>query len=66
MRALQDRVAISGIGRSPYSRDRGEVTELGMVLEAATAAIRDAGLTPADIDGVVGGGLYTADRKSVV
>src|SRR5947199_8374543 len=59
MNALCDRVAIAGLGRSPYARDRGEVTELGMVLEAATAAIRDAGLTVADIDAVVGGGLHT-------
>jgi acetyl-CoA acetyltransferase len=60
MSGLKDRVSISGIGRSPYSRDRGDVTELAMVLEAATTAIRDAGLTAADIDGVVGSGLYTA------
>ena len=59
MTGLKDRVAISGIGRSPYARDRGDVTELGLVLEAATTAIRDAGLTAADIDGVVGGGLHT-------
>jgi acetyl-CoA acetyltransferase len=57
--SLRDRVAFAGRGRSPYSRDRGDVTELGMVLEAATAAVRDAGLTAADIDGVVGGGLHT-------
>jgi acetyl-CoA acetyltransferase len=57
---LKDQVAISGIGRSPYARDRGEVTELAMVLEAATAAIRDAGFSAAEIDGVVGSGLYTA------
>lgn len=60
MTGLKDQIAISGIGRSPYSRDRGEVTELGMVLEAATTAIREAGLTAADIDGVIGSGLYTA------
>ena len=39
---------------SPYSRDRGATTELSMVLEACIAAIRDAGLTARDIDGVVG------------
>jgi acetyl-CoA acetyltransferase len=54
----KDRTAIAGIGRSPYARDRG-TTELAMVLEAATAAIRDAGLSAADIDGVVAGGLHT-------
>ncbi len=57
--SAKDRTAIVGVGLSPYSRDRGETTELSMVLEAAVAAIRDAGLTARDIDGVVGGGLLT-------
>jgi len=55
----KDKVAIAGVGLSPYARDRGATTELAMALEAAVAAIRDAGLTAADIDGVVGGGLLT-------
>lgn len=55
----KDRTAIVGLGLSPYSRDRGATTELSMVLEASVAAIRDAGLTQRDIDGVVGGGLLT-------
>jgi acetyl-CoA acetyltransferase len=64
--AVKDRVAIAGLGRSPYARDRGEVTELGMVLDAGVEAIQDAGLTAADIDGVVGGGLYTGGIDPVV
>ena len=54
--------------RAPYARDRGATTELAMALEAAVAAIRDAGLTAADIDGVVGGGLLTGgiDPATVV
>lgn len=55
----KDAVAFAGVGVSPYSRDRGATTELAMLLEACTAAIRDAGLTAADIDGVVGAGLLT-------
>ncbi|WP_406276626.1 thiolase family protein [Nocardia sp. NBC_00881] len=55
---IKDRIAIAGLGRSLYARDRGR-TELAMVLEAATAAIADAGLTAGEIDGVVGGGLHT-------
>ena len=55
----KDQVAIAGAGLSPYARDRGPTTELALLLEAAVAAIRDAGLTAADIDGVVGGGLLT-------
>ena len=64
----KDKVAIAGVGLSPYARDRGTTTELAMVLEAAVAAIRDAGLTAADIDGVVGGGLLTGgiDPATVV
>ncbi|WP_249354243.1 thiolase family protein [Rhodococcus sp. USK13] len=55
---MKDRVAVTGLGRSPYARDRN-TTELTMVLEAATRAIADAGLTADQIDGVVGGGLHT-------
>jgi acetyl-CoA acetyltransferase len=64
----KDQVAISGVGLSPYARDRGAATELALLLEAAVAAIRDAGLTAADIDGVVGGGLLTGgiDPATVV
>ncbi len=64
----KDKLAIAGVGLSPYARDRGETTELAILLEAAVAAIRDAGLTAADIDGVVGGGLLTGgiDPATVV
>ena len=64
----KDKVAIAGVGLSPYARDRGATTELALVLEAAVTAIRDAGLTAADIDGVVGGGLLTGgiDPATVV
>jgi hypothetical protein len=64
----KDQVAIAGVGLSPYARDRGATTELAMALEAAVAAIRDAGLSAADIDGVVGGGLLTGgiDPATVV
>jgi acetyl-CoA acetyltransferase len=55
----KDALAFAGVGRSPYSRDRGATTELTMLLEACTSAITDAGLTAADIDGVVGAGLLT-------
>jgi acetyl-CoA acetyltransferase len=64
----KDKVAIAGVGLSSYARDRGATTELAMALEAAVAAIRDAGLTAADIAGVVGGGLLTGgiDPATVV
>ena len=64
----KDKVAIAGVGLSPYARDRGATTEFALLLEVAVAAIRDAGLTAADIDGVVGGGLLTGgiDPATVV
>jgi acetyl-CoA acetyltransferase len=64
----KDKIAIAGVGLSPYARDRGATTELALLLEAAVAAIRDAGLTAADVDGVVGGGLLTGgiDPATVV
>lgn len=50
----KDQVAIAGVGLSPYSRDRGGVTAGSLVVEACIAALRDAGLGPADIDGICG------------
>src|ERR1700730_3383540 len=55
----KDKVAIAGVGLSPYARDRGATTELALLLEAAVAAIRDAGLSGADIHGGGGGGRRT-------
>lgn len=50
----RDQVAIVGLGRSPYSRDRGERSQGALVVEASVEAIRDAGLSAADIDGICG------------
>ncbi len=49
---FRDRCAISGIGTTDYSRNSGR-SDLALALQASLAAIRDAGLTPADIDGIV-------------
>jgi acetyl-CoA acetyltransferase len=43
--------AIVGIGRTAYSRNSGRTT-LAMGAEASRAALADAGLDPADIDGI--------------
>jgi acetyl-CoA acetyltransferase len=52
----KDKVAIVGIGSTGFSReDRGR-SQASLALEAAVSAIRDAGLGPADIDGV--GGIH--------
>lgn len=58
----RDRAAISGIGRTEFSRDSGR-SELTLAAEAAHAAIADAGLVPADIDGLV---RCDMDRVSIV
>jgi acetyl-CoA acetyltransferase len=50
----RDRVAIVGLGRSPYARDRGGRSQGALVVEATTAALRDAGLAATDVDGICG------------
>jgi acetyl-CoA acetyltransferase len=51
---IKDRVAIVGVGSTGFARDAGGRSELSLAAEASIAAIRDAGLGPADIDGVCG------------
>jgi acetyl-CoA acetyltransferase len=48
---------IAGIGATEFSKDSGRAT-LRLAAEASRAAILDAGLTPADIDGMV---TFTVD-----
>ncbi len=50
----RDQVAIVGLGRSAYGRDRLGCTPGSLVLDAAIAAARDAGVGAADIDGICG------------
>jgi acetyl-CoA acetyltransferase len=45
-------VAIAGVGNTAYTRGTDKTT-LELHLEAALAALADAGLTPADVDGVL-------------
>jgi 3-oxoacyl-[acyl-carrier-protein] synthase III len=49
---VKDRVAIIGVGSTGFTR-RDERRALASGLEAATRAIRDAGVRAADIDGVI-------------
>jgi acetyl-CoA acetyltransferase len=51
------KAAIAGIGQTEFSKHAGR-TELQLACESTTAAIADAGLTPADVDGLVS---YTVD-----
>jgi len=50
---IRDRIAIVGVHSEPYVRDRG-MSQNAMTLEACMGAVRDAGLSAADIDGVCG------------
>jgi acetyl-CoA acetyltransferase len=52
MSGLSGRAAIVGIGQTEFSKDSGR-TELQLACEAVRAALADAGLTPADVDGLV-------------
>ncbi len=49
---IKDQIAIVGVGTTGFSRSNNR-SPLHMALEASTAAIRDAGLTAVDINGVV-------------
>ena len=48
----RDRCAIVGIGQTDYTRDSG-VSDLSLAVEASLAALVDAGLSAADVDGIV-------------
>jgi acetyl-CoA acetyltransferase len=56
-RPLRGATAITGLGATEFSRDAGR-TELQLACEAITAALDDAGLSTADVDGIVS---YTVD-----
>jgi hypothetical protein len=49
---LKGRAAIAGIGQTEFSKESGR-TELQLACEAVQAALDDAGLLPADVDGLV-------------
>ncbi len=52
MTSLKNKAAIVGIGISPFSRNSGK-TELRMTCETIKDALKDAGLTPRDVDGMI-------------
>ena len=57
--AFSRRTAIAGIGATEFSKDSGR-SELHLACEAVSAAIEDAGLQPADVDGLV---TFTMDTN---
>ncbi|MEU6943912.1 lipid-transfer protein [Streptomyces sp. NPDC046316] len=56
---LGGRAAIAGIGATEFSKDSGR-SELKLAVEAVHAALDDAGLAPADVDGMV---TFTMDTS---
>ncbi|MET9695549.1 lipid-transfer protein [Streptomyces sp. NPDC006529] len=57
--SLGGRAAIAGIGATEFSKDSGR-SELRLAVEAVHAALDDAGLKPADVDGMV---TFTMDTS---
>ncbi|MFG3282669.1 lipid-transfer protein [Streptomyces sp. NPDC048111] len=57
--SLGGRAAVVGIGATEFSKDSGR-SELKLAVEAVHAALDDAGLTPADVDGLV---TFTMDTS---
>jgi acetyl-CoA acetyltransferase len=53
---IRDKVAIIGVGRSIYGRHLEQRSQGSLLVEAAKAAIRDAGIDRDEIDGVCGAG----------
>ena len=63
MSALRDKAIVSGVGETEYARESTK-SQLALTLEASLNAIRDAGLTPKDVDGVIpypAGGIIAED-----
>ncbi|MFF4228696.1 lipid-transfer protein [Streptomyces sp. NPDC001820] len=56
---LGGRAAVVGIGATEFSKDSGR-SELTLAVEAVRAALDDAGLSPADVDGLV---TFTMDTS---
>lgn len=59
---ISGRAAIVGIGATDFSKESGR-TELRLAAEAVTAALADAGLTPADVDGLT---TFTMDTNNEI
>ncbi|MFI5559682.1 lipid-transfer protein [Amycolatopsis japonica] len=60
--SLSGRAAIAGIGATEFSKDSGR-SELRLAAEAVSSALKDAGLTPSDVDGLVS---FTMDGNSEI
>ncbi len=61
---LRDKSAVVGVGETEYSKRSGK-TELALACEAIRAAVRDAGLSVDDIDGLVRFDMDTVDEVAL-
>ncbi len=61
---LSGRAAIAGIGQTEFSKDSGR-TELQLACEAVQTALADAGLAPAEVDGLVTFTMDTSEEMEV-
>jgi acetyl-CoA acetyltransferase len=60
--SLSGRAAVVGVGATEFSKDSGR-SELRLAAEAVRAALADAGLAPADVDGLV---TFSMDNNTEV
>jgi acetyl-CoA acetyltransferase len=60
--SLAGRAAVAGIGQTEFSKESGR-TEMRLAVEAASAALADAGLSPKDVDGFC---TFTMDSNEEV
>jgi acetyl-CoA acetyltransferase len=60
--SLSDKTAIAGVGWTEFSHNSGR-SELRLTLEAITAALADAGLSPKDVDGLC---TFTLDNNAEI
>jgi len=62
--SLKDQAAIVGVGQLPFSKDIGKPEHV-TALEAAKLALEDAGLRPADVDGMVKWSIQTTSENVI-
>ena len=61
---IDNRAVIVGVGNTEFSKNSG-VSELNLAVRASKAALDDAGLQPADVDGMVTFTMDTSDEIEV-